>query len=54
MPALGGRIGLERAAELQSVVGRELVLVTGSRIQRHPFGVAAAIREMVRVLGQLH
>lgn len=50
MPALGGRIGPERAVELPSVVGRDIVLVTGSYIQQHPSGAADAIQAMVRAL----
>lgn len=50
LPALGGRIGPERARELQSVLGREIVLVTGSHVQRHPAGVVAATQAMIRVL----
>ena len=50
LPALGGRIGPERAIELQSVLGRAISLVTGSWIQRHPSGVVAATQAMIRVM----
>lgn len=52
MPAVGGRIGPERLEEVSSTLGREMIFVVGSRIQRFPGGIVAAIRELHRVLGE--
>jgi ribulose-bisphosphate carboxylase large chain len=52
MPAVGGRIGPERLAELRSVLGQETIFIVGSRIQQFPGGVVAAMREFHRVLGE--
>ena len=50
MPAVGGRMGVERIAELTSCLGREVVFVLGSRIQQHQQGVVAAIDEFQMML----
>jgi ribulose-bisphosphate carboxylase large chain len=50
MPAVGGRIGLERLVELRSVLGGDTILVLGSRIQQFAGGVAAALKALHRVL----
>lgn len=50
MPAVGGRVGPERISILGSPLGRDVVLVLGSRIQNHPGGVIAAIEECLRML----
>ncbi|MBH0203581.1 MAG: hypothetical protein HP496_15100 [Nitrospira sp.] len=52
MPAVGGRIGLERLVELDSVLGKDIMFVLGSRIQQFPEGVVAAMKEFHRVLGE--
>ena len=46
MPALGGRMGVERIAELTMRLGREITVVIGSRIQQDPRGVVSAIEEV--------
>ncbi|HMS82681.1 MAG TPA: RuBisCO large subunit C-terminal-like domain-containing protein [Nitrospira sp.] len=50
MPAVGGRVGPERISILGSPLGRDVVLVLGSRIQKHPGGVIAAIEECLRMV----
>ena len=52
MPAVGGRIGPERLVELDSVLGKDMIFVLGSRIQQFPAGVVAAMKEFHRVLGE--
>ncbi|NGZ10777.1 MAG: hypothetical protein CV088_15550 [Nitrospira sp. LK70] len=52
MPAVGGRIGSERLAELRSTLGQETIFILGSRIQQFPGGVVAAMKEFHRVLGE--
>lgn len=52
MPAVGGRINLERLVELNSVLGTDMMFVLGSRIQQFPGGVVAAMKEFHRVLGE--
>jgi ribulose-bisphosphate carboxylase large chain len=52
MPGVGGRIGLERLVELESVLGRDMMMILGSRIQQFPGGVVAAMTEFRRVLGE--
>jgi len=52
MPAVGGRINLERLVELNSVLGTDMMFVLGSRIQQFPGGVVAAMNEFHRVLGE--
>ncbi len=52
MPAVGGRIGPERLVELGSALGKNMIVVLGSRIQQFPGGVVAAIKEFHRVLGE--
>jgi ribulose-bisphosphate carboxylase large chain len=50
MPAVGGRIGRDRIAELTTAFGHEVVYVLGSRIQQDSRGVAAAIEDFQRAL----
>ena len=50
MPAVGGRIGPERLSELQTVLGSDVVFIVGSRIQKHPEGIQAAVRAFHRAL----
>jgi len=52
MPAIGGRIGPERLAELASSLGRDTVLVLGSRVQKDSGGVVAAMKVFHRVLAE--
>jgi ribulose-bisphosphate carboxylase large chain len=52
MPALGGRMGLDRIAELTTSLGKDIVFVLGSRIQQDPRGVVAAIEDFQHVLKQ--
>jgi ribulose-bisphosphate carboxylase large chain len=52
MPAVGGRVGPERLVELGSALGRDMIVILGSRIQQFPGGVVAAMKEFHRVLGQ--
>lgn len=50
MPAVGGRIGPERIAELAASIGRDAVFVLGSRVQLDPRGVVVAMEAFHRVL----
>ncbi|MBX3325402.1 MAG: hypothetical protein KF682_05840 [Nitrospira sp.] len=50
MPAVGGRIGPERLSELKRVLGRELVVIVGSRLQKDPAGIPAALRTFHRTM----
>lgn len=50
MPAVGGRIGPERLAELSVSLGRETIFVLGSRLQKEPSGVVSAIQTFHRAL----
>jgi S-methyl-5-thioribulose 1-phosphate isomerase len=52
MPSLGGRVGPDRIPELTRIMGRDIVLVLGSRIQQDSRGVVAAVQEFQRVLTQ--
>jgi ribulose-bisphosphate carboxylase large chain len=52
MPAVGGRIGPGRLVELGSALGRDMIVILGSRVQQFPGGVAAAMKEFHRVLGE--
>jgi ribulose-bisphosphate carboxylase large chain len=49
-PAVGGRISIDRIAELRRALGQDVVFVLGSRIQQDPRGVAAAIEDFQREL----
>lgn len=51
MPAVGGRTGPERLAELGSL-GRDTVFVLGSRAQKDPGGIAAAMKTVHRMLAE--
>jgi ribulose-bisphosphate carboxylase large chain len=53
MPAVGGRIGPERLAELSAPFGRDTIFVLGSRLQKEPGGVVSAIQAFHRVLATL-
>jgi ribulose-bisphosphate carboxylase large chain len=53
MPAVGGRIGPERLAELSASLGRDTIFVLGSRLQKEPGGVVSAIGAFHRVLAAL-
>ena len=50
IPAVGGRIGVDRIAELTAALGQDIVLVLGSRIQEDQRGVATAIKDFQRRL----
>lgn len=50
MPAVGGRMAIDRLAELRRALGQDIVFVLGSRIQQDPRGVAAAIEDFQREL----
>ncbi len=50
MPAVGGRIGVDRIGELTTALGQDVVFVLGSRIQQNQLGVVTAIEEFQRVL----
>ena len=52
MPAVGGRMGVDRIVELATALGPDVVFVLGSRIQQDRRGVSAAIEEFQRVLTQ--
>jgi ribulose-bisphosphate carboxylase large chain len=53
MPAVGGRVGPERIAELRSALGRDTILVLGSRIQQAPEGIVVAMNAFHRRLAEL-
>ena len=50
MPAVGGRIGPERLSELRSVLGSDVAFIVGSRIQKDPEGIPAALRAFHRAM----
>lgn len=50
MPAVGGRIGPERLSELRSVLGSDVAFIVGSRIQKDPDGIPAALRAFHRAM----
>ena len=50
MPAVGGRISVDRIRELTTALGQDVVFMLGSRIQQNQLGVTAAIEEFQRVL----
>jgi ribulose-bisphosphate carboxylase large chain len=50
MPAVGGRMGVDRIPNLIEALGQDMVFVLGSRIQQHERGVVAAIEEFQRAL----
>jgi ribulose-bisphosphate carboxylase large chain len=50
MPAIGGRIGIERIVELGSVLGRDAIFVLGSRMQQNPENIVAAMNALHRAL----
>ncbi len=50
MPAIGGRIGIERIVELGSVLGRDAIFVLGSRMQQNPENIVAAMNVLHRAL----
>lgn len=50
MPAVGGRIGVERIVELGSVFGLDAIFVLGSRMQQNPENIAAAMNALYRAL----
>jgi ribulose-bisphosphate carboxylase large chain len=50
MPAVGGRIGIERIVELGSAFGRDAVFVLGSRMQQNPENIVAAMNALHRAL----
>lgn len=52
MPAIGGRIGMGRIAEVTNTLGKDVVFVLGSRLQQDGRGVAAAIEEFQRELAR--
>lgn len=50
MPAVGGRIGPERLSGLRSVLGSDVAFIVGSRIQKDPEGIPAALRAFHRAM----
>lgn len=50
MPAIGGRIGIERIKELGSVLGRDAIFVLGSCMQQNPENIVAAMNVLHRAL----
>jgi ribulose-bisphosphate carboxylase large chain len=50
MPAVGGRIGPEQLPELRRVLGSDVAVVVGSRIQKDPEGIPAALRAFHRTM----
>ena len=50
MPAVGGRMDVDRVANLIAVLGQDTVFVLGSRIQQLERGVVAAIEEFQQAL----
>ena len=46
MPSVGGRIGPDCVAELVTALGRDVVLILGSRVQQDARGVVAAVEEI--------
>ena len=50
MPAVGGRIGSERLSELGETLGSDVVFIVGSRIQKDPEGIPAALRRLHRTI----
>jgi ribulose-bisphosphate carboxylase large chain len=50
MPAVGGRIGPGRLVELGLALGKDMIVILGSRIQQFPGGVVAAMKELHHVL----
>lgn len=52
MPAIGGRIGMDRIPELTRALGKDIVFVLGSRIQQDQRGVMAAVEEFERALAK--
>lgn len=53
MPAVGGRIGPEQLLELRRVLGSDVAFVVGSRIQKDPEGIPAALRAFHRTMREL-
>ncbi len=52
IPGVGGRIGMDRIADVTSALGKDVVFVLGSRIQQNERGVAAAIEMFQRELAR--
>lgn len=52
MPSVGGRIGPDCVAELVTALGRDVVLILGSRVQQDGKGVVAAVEEIQLMLTQ--
>lgn len=52
MPSVGGRIGPDCVAELVAALGRDVVLILGSRVQQDGRGVVAAVEEIQLMLTQ--
>jgi ribulose-bisphosphate carboxylase large chain len=50
MPAVGGRISVDRIRELTMALGQDVVFMLGSRIQQNQLGVTTAIEEFQQVL----
>lgn len=50
MPAVGGRIVPGRLSELRSVLGSDVAFIVGSRIQKDPEGIPAALRAFHRAM----
>jgi len=50
MPAVGGRIGPGRLVELGLALGKDMIVILGSRIQQFAGGVVAAMKELHHVL----
>ena len=52
MPAVGGRVGIDRVAELRRTLEEDVVFVLGSRIQQDAGGVTSAIEAFQRELAR--
>lgn len=52
MPAVGGRISVDRIGNVIGALGRDIILVLGSRIQENERGVVAALERFQRALAR--
>jgi ribulose-bisphosphate carboxylase large chain len=48
LPTAAGRMGFEQVAEFGPLYGRDVVFILGSRIQKDPHGLVAAIQRFVK------
>lgn len=52
MPAVGGRLAVDRSGDLIAALGQDIVFVLGSRMQQSERGVVAAMEEFQRAVTQ--